>query len=99
MKLFSEKFSTTISPPLETKRTISREMVACSITEFHYSLATKSTFCTQFSQFEDLFQVEFKEQVDDWKVRLLLRKLKHSEHDWYINNILPKHPCDCNFDV
>ena len=95
MELFSERFST--PSPSETKLT-SAESIARSITEFHYDPMAKSTFCTWFSRFEDLFRVEFKDQADNWKVRLLLRKLGSSEHDRYANYILPKHPRDYNFD-
>ena len=96
MELFSERFST--PSPSETKLMTSAESIAWSITEFHYDPMAKSTFCTWFSHFEDLFRVEFKEQADDWKVRLLLRKLGLSEHDRYANYILPKYPREYNFD-
>ena len=97
MELFSERFSTPSPSPSETKLT-SAEPIARSIMEFHYDPMAKSTFCTWFSRFEGLFRVEFKEQADDWKVRLLLRKLGSSEHDRHANYILPKHPRDYNFD-
>ena len=35
--------------------------------------------------------------MDRWKVRLLLRKIGQSEHEKYINYILPKQPRDCSF--
>ena len=57
----------------------------------------KSTFSKWFERYEDLLTVDLKEQADDWKVRLLLRKLVSAEHDWYSNYILPKHPQDDNF--
>ena len=98
MELFLERFSTPSPSPLETKLTTSAESIARSITEFHYDPIAKSTFCTWFSHFEDLFRVEFKEQADNWKVGLLLRKLGLSEHDQYANRVLPKHPRDYNFD-
>ena len=68
MELFSERFSTPSPSPSETKLTTSAESIARSITEFHYDPMAKSTFCTWFTRFDDLFWVEFKEQVDDWKV-------------------------------
>ena len=98
LELFSERFSILSPSPSETKFTTSAESIAGSIMEFHYDPMAKSTFCTWFSRFEDLFRVGFKEQADDWKVRLLLRKLGSSEHDRYANYILPKHPWDYNFD-
>ena len=98
MELFSERFSTSSLSLSETKLATSAESIARSITEFHYDSMAKSTFCTWFSCFEDLFRVEFKEQADDWKVRLLLCKLGSSEHDRYTIYILPKHPRDYNLD-
>ena len=68
-----------------------------SITEFHYDTDVNSTFSTGFARFEDIFNVDFWEQTDDWKVRLLLRKMGPSEHDKYSNYILQRHPRDCSF--
>ena len=60
--------------------TISIKAVVHSITEYHYEPGAKLTFRTWFLQFKGHFQVEFKKLVDDWKIRLLLRKFKSSEH-------------------
>ena len=38
-----------------------------------------------------------KEQADNWKIKLILRKLGLAEHDRYLNYILPKHPENYNF--
>ena len=54
-------------------------------------------FPKKVAHYEDLFTVDLKEWVDDWKVRLLLRKVGSTEHDWYSNYILPKHSRDYNF--
>ena len=43
------------------------------------------------------FYVYLKKQMDDWKVRLLLRKLGLTEHNQYSNYILPKYLQDYNF--
>ena len=51
-----------------------------------------------FLSFEVLFNVDFKEPENDWRVRLSLRKLGTLEHDPYANCILPKHLRDYNFD-
>ena len=57
----------------------------------------KSIFPKWFSHYEDLFTINLKEQADDWKVGLLLRKLRSAELSRYSNYILPKHPQDFNF--
>ena len=71
------------------------EMVRLFITEFYYDV--KSTFPNWFTCYGDLLIAHLKEQVDDWKVRCLLRKLGSAEHDQYFNYILPKHPRDFTF--
>ena len=45
----------------------------------------------------NLFTVVLKEQADDGKLRLLLRKLGSAEHDRYSNYFLTNHPRDYNF--
>ena len=67
------------------------------LTEFHYNTDVNSTFLTWFVNFKDIFNVDFREQTDDWEVRLLLRKICPSEHDKYFNYILLRHPQDCSF--
>ena len=68
-----------------------------TLAEFYYDTDAKLTFSNWFACYEDLFIVDLKEQVDDWQVTLLLRKLGSAEHDRYSNYILPKHPWDYNF--
>ena len=58
-----------------------------------------NNYTTWFARYEDLFTVDLKEQADNWKVRLLLRKLGSVEYDRYSNYILPKHHRDYNFAV
>ena len=89
MKLFPER----LSMPLQLCTPGDAESVGHSVTEFHYDIDVKSTFPKWFTCNEDLFN----EQLDNWKVRLLLRKVSSAEHNRYLNYILPKHPLDYNF--
>ena len=87
MELFTERLSTLRQTSQETKLCTAgdAESVGRSITEFHYDTDVKSTFPKWFARYEDLFTVNLKEQADDWKVRILLRKLCSGEHDRYSN--------------
>ena len=60
-----------------------------SIAEFHYDMDMKVLFSKLLARYKDLFIVDLKEQADDWKIRFLLRKLGSTEHDQYLNYILP----------
>ena len=57
----------------------------------------KSTFPKWLICYEDPFTVDLKEWADNWKFRLLLRKLGLAEHEPYFCYILPKHSWDYNF--
>ena len=50
-------------------------------------------------RYEDVFQVEFAQQDDAWKVRLLLRKMGLLKHEKYCNLLLPKKSSDYNFET
>ena len=99
MELFAERQSTPQEMSQETKLCTpgDAELVGHSITEFHYNTNVISSFPNWFARYENLFVVYLKELTDDWKVRLLLRKLGSAERDRYSNYILPKHPRDDNF--
>ena len=99
MELFTERLCTPQQASQETKLCAleDSESVRRSITEFLYDMDVKLTFPKWFSCYEDLFTVDLKEQVNDWKVGLLLRNLVLAEHDQYLNYILPKHPWPYNF--
>ena len=98
MELFTERLSTLQQTSQETKLCTPEDAdsVRHFITEFHNDEDVKSTSPKWFTCYKDLFIVYLKKQVDDWKVRLLLRKLGSVEHDWYSKYILPKHHC---FDI
>ncbi|VDP73403.1 unnamed protein product [Schistosoma curassoni] len=55
--------------------------IANSFFEFHYDPESNVTFDMWFRRYEDLFKLDFANQDDAWKVRLLLRKLGLSELD------------------
>ena len=93
MELLTERLSTSLQTSQKIKLCTpgDKELVVLFITD------VETIFPKKFARYEDLFTVNSKEQVDDLKVRLLLRKLGSAEHDWYSNNILSKHPQDNNF--
>ena len=73
------------------------DMVVNSICEFQFDATSGLTFDCWFKKYEDVFNIELAQIADDQKVRLLLRKLGSTEHDRYVNFILPRHPRDCKF--
>ncbi|CAH8430770.1 unnamed protein product [Dicrocoelium dendriticum] len=84
--------STTVKP------SASVDAITNSITEFSYDPNAGLTFESWFKRYEDVFRVELGDHDDDWKVRLLLRKLGTAEHSRYVNFILPKNARDCTFE-
>ena len=74
------------------------EFFGNSITEFHYDPEADVTFESWFRRYEDLFRIEYSKFSDDWKVRLLLRKLSPSAYEKYSDFILPKKRNDFNFN-
>ena len=56
------------------------------------------TFDSWYKKYEDLFTIELAHLDDAQRVRKLLQKLGTSEHEKYVNYILPKNPRDLNFD-
>ncbi|KER24112.1 hypothetical protein T265_08154 [Opisthorchis viverrini] len=68
-----------------------------SITEFNLDAESGRTFESWFKKYEDMFQTDFAQFDDAWKVQLLLRKLGTAEHDRFTNFILPKLPRDLGF--
>ena len=81
-----------------TKSTPSIDSISSSISEFHYDPESNVTFDTWYRRFEDVFNIDFANQDDSWKVRQLLRKLGEAELDKYCNSILPVKPRDRTFD-
>ena len=69
-----------------------------SMTEFYFDPVAKITFDSWFKRYEDIFRSEFVNQSEEWKIRLLLRKLGPKEHEKYCNFILPKKPTDHSFE-
>ncbi|KHJ41552.1 hypothetical protein D918_08404 [Trichuris suis] len=69
-----------------------------SIAEFVYEPADGLTFDAWFTLFQDVFTIDCAALDDKAKVRFLLRKLSTPVHDKYPNFILPKKPCDFDFD-
>ena len=92
MELFTERLEAIQLAPSQTKLIMLGEPLENSLTEFHYDTYMNSTFPTWLTRFEDIFNVDFREQTDDWKVKFLLWKMGPSEHDKYSNYILTRHP-------
>ncbi|VDP91408.1 unnamed protein product [Echinostoma caproni] len=59
---------------------------------------TGHTFEAWFKRWEDVFQTDFSCQDDAWKVCLLVRKLRITEHSRFVDHILPKLSRDLKFD-
>lgn len=81
-----------------TTSTSSCDAVASSIPEFYYDPECGNTFLTWFKRWEDTFRIEFCNQDDAWKTRLLMRKLGSHEHARYADHILPKLPRELSFE-
>jgi hypothetical protein len=73
------------------------ESLAKSMTEFSYDPENGVTFQAWYARYEDLFTFDASTLEDSAKVRLLLRKLNTSEHQRYLNYILPKVPKEFKF--
>ena len=74
------------------------DAVAGRIPEFIYDPESGNTFLTWFKRWEDTFRIEFCQQDDAWKTRLLMRKLGSNEHARYADHILPKLPRELSFE-
>ncbi|CAH8629424.1 unnamed protein product [Schistosoma rodhaini] len=81
-----------------TTSTSSCDAVASSIPEFYYDPECGNTFLTWFKRREDTFRIEFCQQDDAWKTRLLMRKLGSNEHARYADHILPRLPRELSFE-
>lgn len=88
--------SKAVAPP-STSAQNSNELLARSIIDFLFDVDNNVTFDTWYRRYEDMFNVDFAQQDDAWKVRLLLRKLGASELDKYYNFILPQNPRERSF--
>ena len=71
--------------------------LAGTITEFTYDAENGYTFNARFLRWHDSFQHEFPDKDDNWKERLLIRKLGTKENQRFVNFILPKRPSDLTF--
>lgn len=97
MRLLESLTKMSLQPTAVNPETTAVESVVSSIREFQFDPNTGLTFESWFKKYEDIFNIELAKLEDAQKVRLLLRKLGSTEHDRYINFILPKHPRDCTF--
>ena len=97
MELLTERLRAPQQTPSQTKLFISGKTPRKFYHRISSDTDVNSTFSTWFARFEDIFNVDFREQTDDWKVRLLLRKIGPLEHDKYTNYILQRHPRDSSF--
>ena len=68
-----------------------------TITEFTDYAQNGYTFNAWFSRWHDTFQNEFPDKDDNWKKRLLIRKLGTKENQRFVKLILPKGPSDLTF--
>ena len=71
--------------------------LAGTITEFAYDAENGYTFNAWFSLWHDTFQHEYPDKDDNWKKRLLIRKLGTKENQRFVKFILPKRPSDLTF--
>ena len=81
IETLTEQFQTKLTT--EKKNVNSVDGIANSITEFQFNPETKQTFASWFNRCEDTFRHEFHSQDDEWKLRLLLRKLGTKEYQRY----------------
>ncbi|CAH8609833.1 unnamed protein product [Dicrocoelium dendriticum] len=98
IELLTQKLNLQTEPPTTTIARSSVDALTASITEFVFDGLSGVTFDSWFKKYEDIFRVEFADQDDAWKVRLLLRKLGAVEHERYTNFVLPKNARDFSFD-
>ena len=75
IEMFTERLGAPEQTPSQTKLIMSGEALENSITEFHNDTDVNSTFSTWFTCFEDIFNVNFREQTDNWKVRFCYKKM------------------------
>ncbi|KAF6775728.1 hypothetical protein AHF37_05050 [Paragonimus kellicotti] len=74
------------------------ESMIQQVSEFHFDAIGGVTFDSWFHKYEDIFRVEMAQLPEDKKTRLLLRRLGTTEHERFVNFILPKHPRDLTFE-
>ncbi|XP_041786375.1 uncharacterized protein K02A2.6-like isoform X2 [Anopheles merus] len=79
--------------PVET----TLDFIARQISEYKYEPEENRTFTAWYARYEELFEKDALHIEDAAKVRVLLRKLSTSEHEHYMNFVLPKHPGDFSF--
>ena len=75
------------------------DVLSQAMTIFEFCPDEGLFFDTWYSRYEDLFKEDAKNLTDDAKVRLLLRKLNNSDHEKYVNYILPKKTKDVDFET
>lgn len=95
MELLTQQMSTA---SVKSNDQLSVDAICNSITVFSFDPASNVTFNTWFKRYEDIFHIDLAKQDDSWKVRTLLHKLGTTEHDKYVNFILPKVARDFTFD-
>lgn len=81
-----------------TTSSMSVDTIASSIPEFNYHPDCGLIFSSWFKRWEDTFRIEFCNQDDAWKTRLLVRKLGSNEHARYADHIPPKMPQEFSFE-
>ena len=72
------------------KNSTSAETVLSSVGEFLFDPMSGITFDSWYKKDEDIFTIELAHLDDAQTVRKLLHKLGTSEHEKYVNYILPK---------
>ena len=77
--------------------TNSADETAKTITEFTYDYKNGKIFASWYKRWMDLFENEFSHKNEEWKIRLLIRKLGTQEHERYTNYIIPKGATDFTF--
>ena len=88
----------TLNPGAVSKNSTSAETVLSSVGEFFFDLISGISFDSWYKMYEDIFTIDLAHLDDAQMVQKLLHKLGTSEHEKYVNYILPKNPRDLSFD-
>ena len=81
----------------EKETIFSQSTIYNSIKTFEYVPENDKTFETFYRRYEDIFNVDCELWPSEKKVRLLLRKLGTTEHNRFVDFILPKKTTDLDF--
>ncbi|KAA3675813.1 uncharacterized protein DEA37_0005280 [Paragonimus westermani] len=98
IEMLTQKFSSQSLGVANEDQLPTPESMIQQVSEFHFDAIGGVTFDSWFHKYEDIFRVEMVQLFEDEKVRLLLRRLGTTEHERFVNFILPKHPKNLTFE-